>query len=35
MLHDGWEKHTPVFRIMTNYKSAKQTLNLTKYPAIV
>ena len=35
MLHDGWEKHTPILRFKTNYSSAKQTLNLTRNPAIV
>jgi len=35
MLHDGWEKHTPKLRIMTDKKGAKPTLNLTQNPAIV
>jgi len=35
MLHDGWEKHTPKYRFKTNNLGAKQTLNLTRNPAIM
>ena len=35
MLQDGWGKHTPILRIMTDYKSAKPTLNFKINPAIV
>lgn len=35
LLQDGWEKVRPNFRLKTNNKSTKSTLNLAIYPTVL